>query len=144
MLVLNASLLCERPPASSSRTIPTTFANTVKEFALQIEHLFERWSTALASQPNEIWGSSIQAWSQCEFLISRDIASVTALSADDDLDWILVDSETSSDGREVGTIKVLPPPQLRSPGQYAAAPTETTSQNIDDLLHNDWKAKYTI
>ncbi len=144
ILVFNASLWYEKLPPSLSRAIPTTFVDTVRRFTSQIELLLERWSTVLSRQPNEIWSPSIQAWSKCEFLFDGGKATVTALSSDNNLDWILIASETSSNSSEVGTIKVLPPPQLHLVGQHVDTSFEDMHQNADDVFHQGWRAMYTI
>ena len=109
-LVTSVANHCRRDRFGSSvDTEALKLLDTVQRFVTQMETLFQRWYHVLAEEPNEIWCPSIQAWLKCEFLVDDNLARITPLTTAEDLDWILLASQVSAEGTEIGIIKILPP-----------------------------------
>lgn len=139
-LALHASLRVGQLPPSLAGSVPDAFVHTVRQFASQMDYLLVRWSKVLSMTPSEIWKPSIQAWSMCDFVVDQGQATVAALNSCDDLDWILIASETSSDGQEVAAIKVLPP----SGEQSFMSLLNHSLRGPTNICNPTWMAKYTI
>ena len=137
VLVYNLTSLCGTLSPSSAGDF-VQLVDALKGFYTDVNNLYQRWHKVLTSQPNEIWGPSIQAWSQSEFLVNQNLATITSLDSQSDMDWILISSQVSSDGGGVGMLKVLPSalpqimPQLVANPRHAQSPTY------------GWKASYEI
>jgi hypothetical protein len=85
------------------------FRNTVSQFAETLVRLYHHWNHILATEPNEIWGPSIQAWSKPAFVAENNSASIVSLSSDHNSDAILIATQVSHTSTEIGVIKVQPP-----------------------------------
>ncbi|KAL3477514.1 hypothetical protein BJX99DRAFT_257331 [Aspergillus californicus] len=84
-------------------------------FTLDLDRLTEQWGHILLAEPNEIWEPSIPAFLQSPFWIgTKDARLQTISSGDEDTayadlgDAILISTQTSSNGHEVGIIKAWP------------------------------------
>lgn len=83
---------------------------TIARLDSSLEQLNTAWHRVLASEPNEIWQQSIAAFTKSEFWVGTNEATVTSLySPTADQGSIMIASQVSSDGSEVGVIKVWPP-----------------------------------
>ncbi|KAI1328432.1 hypothetical protein F5Y16DRAFT_369030 [Xylariaceae sp. FL0255] len=92
----------------------------VNQFASELERLNHDWGKVLSESPWEIWEPSISAFMRPQFWVSSDQQFVTELDAPpihtsgSDLEnrktppWIVIASQSSRDGTEVGWIKVWP------------------------------------
>ena len=123
-------------PSSAGEVVQ--FVDAVKSFCANVTNLFQRWHKVLTCQPNEIWGPSIQAWSQCEFLVNENYATITSLDSQSDMDWVLISSQVSSDGGGVGMLKVLPSALSQSVHRLVATPGHAQYPTYG------WKASYEI
>jgi hypothetical protein len=85
------------------------FRNTISQFAETLVRLYHHWKHILATEPNEIWGPSIQAWSKPAFVAENNSASIASLNSDHDSDAILIATQVSYDATEIGVIKVQAP-----------------------------------
>ena len=137
VLVLNLTLLCDTFSPSLAGEV-VQFVDALKRFHTDVSTLCHRWRRVLTCQPNEIWGPSIQAWSQCEFLVNESLATVTSLGPQNDIDWILISSQVSSEGDWVGMLKVLPSAAPQSMDQLVATPGHAQGPTYG------WKASYEI
>ena len=124
------------PPSSAGEIVQ--LVDALKGFCTDVSNLCHRWHKVLTCQPNEIWGPSIQAWSQCEFLVNENHARITSLDSQSDMGWVLISSQVSSDGGGVGMLKVLPSAPPQSMHQLVATPGHAQSPTYG------WKASYEI
>jgi hypothetical protein len=113
-----------RPLAEMMRNCPIPsiqmLSDQMELFTSELEHLNSRWSRVLAENPGEIWEPSIAAFMTPNFFVSYGQASVVELDPQStdthcrnselsqEPSWILITTESSKDGTEVGSIKVLP------------------------------------
>ena len=137
MLVSNVNLFGGRPFSSSAREA-LQLVDTLGRFSTEVSNLYQKWYNVLTYQPNEIWGPSIQAWSQSEFLVREDLATITSLNSKSDKDWFLISSQVSLDGCEVGMVKILLPGPLSSKQGLLATSGDAQSPTYA------WKAVYEI
>ena len=79
ILVSNLTLLYDTFSLSLAGEL-MQLVDSLKRSHTDVSTLYRRWRRVLTCQPNEIWGPSIQAWSQCEFLVNESHAAVTSLS----------------------------------------------------------------
>ena len=137
VLVHNLTLLGNNFSPSSAGEV-VRLVDALKCFCTDVSSLWQRWHKVLTCQPNEIWGPSIQAWLQCEFLVNENHATITSLDSQRDMDWVLISSQVSSDGGGVGMLKVLPSALSQSMHQLVATPGHVQSPTYG------WKASYEI
>jgi hypothetical protein len=83
-------------------------SSTLQRFSNNLIHLNKRWGETLSREPNEIWLPSVNAFTDSEFWIGTTQAKVKWLSDAQETDTILVLSQISSDGKDVGVIKMSP------------------------------------
>jgi len=74
-----------------------------------ISNLERQWGRVLEQHPNEIWLPSIQTFAQSEFSVGSNVSNLVSLSSPEDVDAILLASQVSDSGSEVGVLKVWPP-----------------------------------
>ena len=137
VLVSNLTLFCSIFSPSSTGEV-VQLVDALKGFCTDVSNLCQRWHKVLTCHPNEIWGPSIQAWSQCEFLVNENHATITSLDSQSDMNWFLISSQVSSDGGGVGMLKVLPSALPQSMHQLVATPGPAQSPTYG------WKASYEI
>jgi hypothetical protein len=80
----------------------------LKRFSKNLCLLNKQWGQTLAADPNEIWLPSINAFTDCEFWVGTDAAKFSSLFCPEEGESILIVSQVSSDGKDVGIIKVWP------------------------------------
>jgi hypothetical protein len=74
-----------------------------------LARIYHHWNHILVTEPNEIWGPSIQAWSKPAFVAENNSASIISLSSNHNADAILIATQVSHTGTEIGVMKVQPP-----------------------------------
>jgi hypothetical protein len=93
---------------SDQRKVLENLSNTLKRLSNNLLHLNKRWGQTLSKEPNEIWLPSINALTDSEFWVGTNVAKVKWLSDPQDSDAVLILSQVSNDGKEVGVIKLWP------------------------------------
>jgi hypothetical protein len=83
-------------------------AHTFQRLDKNLSRLNEKWCHVLAGEPNEIWMPSINAFTDSEFWVGTTATKVSWLSSRADTGAILITSQVSSDGKEVGVVKIWP------------------------------------
>lgn len=114
-------------------------------FAQELAQLTQSWGSTLLEAPNEIWEPSIPAFMRSTFWVGTDAARVSYLGgkvnappadhgADVHHDPMTIASQLSSDGNEVGVIKIWPcrcvKRKQRSYGADSAQAIFRTTQSI--------------
>ena len=79
----------------------------LKTLSTCLLELHQHWLNVLFENPSEIWLPSINAFMKSECLIGTTEAKIHILASVDD-DAILIASQESSNGKEIGMIKVWP------------------------------------
>lgn len=99
------------------RNFPDDFA-TLKHLASRLVRLSEdlhrlnsSWGQVLATTPNEIWEPSVAAFTPSEFWINTNKATMAKVSTEKDLEEmsIITQSRVSSNGHEIGLVKLVVP-----------------------------------
>ncbi|KAI3321299.1 hypothetical protein HD806DRAFT_546684 [Xylariaceae sp. AK1471] len=133
---------CPIPNARQLRERLTRLAN-------ELEHLSSRWGPVLRDNHAEIWEPSTSAFMKPRFWISRSQAAVTELdslspdtrqkSLEPSLNpmWILIASKSSSNGNEVGWIKVWP-------SKCFIANIGSEDYHRFDKMSSEWTVSYDI
>jgi hypothetical protein len=85
-----------------------SLAGTLQRLGKTLSHLNQEWGHALVAEPNEIWLPSINAFTDCEFWVGTTTAKVNRLSSSADAGAILIASQVSSSGKEVGVVRIWP------------------------------------
>jgi hypothetical protein len=80
-------------------------------FSKDLQLLNESWQHVLRKEPNEIWEPSIAAFTQSMFWVKAKDAKAIPLTAKsrEYCRSIPIQSQVSSDGLEVGLIRLMPP-----------------------------------
>jgi hypothetical protein len=100
-----------RPPRSKKQH--QGLSEKLASLALSLQSLNKTWFRVLQMEPNEMWRQSIPAFTKSEFWVGTDEATVTSLQSDSaDIGSIMIASQVSSNGKEIGVIKVWPPRYL--------------------------------
>ncbi len=79
-----------------------------------LERLVTHWGHILQDEPNEIWEPSVPAFLQSPFWVGTTEATLSTIGSSDEpssgsgRDAILIATQTSSNGREVGIIRAWP------------------------------------
>jgi hypothetical protein len=92
-----------------------SLAETLQRLSRNLTHLKLKWSYILSVEPNEIWLPSTNAFTDCEFWVGTNEAKVNWLSSDTDAGAILIASQVSSNGTEVGVVRIWPPEYVFPP-----------------------------
>ncbi|KAI1129797.1 hypothetical protein F5Y10DRAFT_290627 [Nemania abortiva] len=118
-------------------------------FSNELKDLSSHWGRILQQDPGEIWEPSISAFMKPQSWISCDQATVTELGSSQigagqknlelshDSECILISSQSSSNGSEVGLIKVWP-------SRYFVDNIQSTHDPDFDKMSSEWAASYTI
>jgi len=82
----------------------------LEEFTLDLQTLNERWTHVLRVTPNEIWEPSIPTFTKSNFWVGTKEAKLSSLATHGSLpsSLIVIQSQVSNSGLEVGLIKLLP------------------------------------
>lgn len=92
----------------SLRKQVTTLRKALRRFSRNLPHLNKQWGSILKEEPNEIWLPSTNAFTDSEFWIRTNDAKVNWLSHSGDEQSVLIVSQVSLNGKDVGVIKVWP------------------------------------
>jgi hypothetical protein len=127
-LWIEASWLFEFPPSLGSlpthvdNVVSTTQANrdcrafqdlatNLKSLDQDLKRLAKGWKNVLKVTPNEIWEPSVPVFTASKFWVSTEDAKLVSLSTADHVGkFILILSQVSGDGLEIGQLKLFPPP----------------------------------
>jgi len=92
-------------------------ASDIENFSKDVHALNESWQQVLRDAPNEIWEPSVAAFTQSVFWVKRTEARATTLleRSKEYCTSIPVQSQVSSNGLEVGLIKLVPPRYENNP-----------------------------
>lgn len=93
---------------SNGRPQFKVLGETLKKLSKNLVHLNKDWAHILAVQPNEIWLPSMNALTDSEFWIGTESAKVSWLDCPEEGESVLLVSQVSDDGKEIGVIKVWP------------------------------------
>ena len=77
----------------------------LQRFSKNLSHLNRQWGLMLAENPDGIWLPSVNAFTDPEFYVGTDAASLKCLSCPEDTEPVLVTSQPSMDGKDVGIVK---------------------------------------
>jgi hypothetical protein len=82
--------------------------------------LEKSWGFLLGSEPNEIWDHSISSFTKSRFWETTKRARLIRLAPlNPDLkNYIMVQSQVSSTGNEIGIVKLIPPEYVKFPFQH--------------------------
>ena len=86
-------------------------AALLEEFEQDLDTLIQMWTHVLTKTPNEIWEPSIPTLTKSRFWVGTKetkLASLATKGRRSDQS-IIIQSQVSSNGREIGLIKLLPP-----------------------------------
>jgi hypothetical protein len=113
-----ASFMELRPP--KSRLQLQLLKDELAKFSSSLQNLNKTWHRVLRMEPNEMWQQSIPSFTKSEFWVGTNEATVTSLHSEKQGNTsIIIASQASSNGKEVGVIKIWPPvyshPNLFSP-----------------------------
>lgn len=86
----------------------TLFDMKISQLGEVLQKLDERWGHILESKPNEIWLPSINTFMASDFLVGTTAASLQVLSLDTDDEAMIIASQVSLTGTEIGIIKLWP------------------------------------
>ncbi|KAI0447554.1 hypothetical protein F4803DRAFT_498569 [Xylaria telfairii] len=119
------------------------------KFASELQILNSRWGTVLQGDPGEIWQPSISAFMKPQFWISSNQARVTELDSQpmkadnhgheqsNDTSCILIASQSSISGTEVGWIKVWP-------SRYFVENIKSETEPDFHKMSSEWIVSYDI
>lgn len=85
------------------------FATTLAALGQCLADISSNWEQTLLKEPNEIWLPSINAFIPGEFLVGTDQMEMRSLTSLQSEGSILIASQVSFNGREVGVVRVWPP-----------------------------------
>jgi hypothetical protein len=85
-----------------------SFTTNLKHFASSISCLEKSWGHFLSKASNEIWLPSINSISKSEFWVGTEQASATPLTETVGDGAIIIASQVSSSGQEIGIVKLWP------------------------------------
>jgi hypothetical protein len=85
-----------------------SLSETLTRLASSLARLNKDWGHVLVTEPNEIWQPSIAAFSKSQFLVGTTEADLSSLSSDADNGSVVIASQVSCNGKEVGVLKVWP------------------------------------
>ncbi|KAF8861964.1 hypothetical protein BDZ45DRAFT_234379 [Acephala macrosclerotiorum] len=100
-----ADLPCHDVALSSWGTL---FDTKISQLSEILEKLEKQWGHILENKPNEIWLPSINTFMGSEFLVGTTAASLQVLGPDTDDKAMIIASQVSSNGTEIGIIKLWP------------------------------------
>ncbi|KAH7095136.1 hypothetical protein FB567DRAFT_586466 [Paraphoma chrysanthemicola] len=163
------SLVALRPSRTSSLGFASPF-NTgklaitlIEELATDLERLDKEWGYLLKQDPSAIWGPSITAFCKSVFWVETDSTTATSLLPAEAVGAyrtgsrerpILIQSQVSTSGDEVGIVLVLPPRSyLATAEALFDVPTRAFEQRIPCLSDKErqelvkfcssgWKFRY--
>jgi len=101
------SLAVEYVEAKARKELET-LAETMKRLSENLSRMNKHSAKVLSETPNEIWLPSINSLADSEFLVGTNDSKVSWLSCPEETESILVVSQVSDDGKEVGVVKVWP------------------------------------
>ncbi|KAH0542496.1 hypothetical protein FGG08_003092 [Glutinoglossum americanum] len=123
---------------SEGKLLSKAFSH-LERWSADLKELNNSWGNILKVTPNEIWEPSISTFTKSDFWLTVPGAKLTPIAAPSKAKKsILICSEVSSNGREIGLIRLTPPdsaivqPLLMPPSGYAIPTAE------------GWKASYEI
>jgi hypothetical protein len=108
-LALNIASYVElRPP--KSRPHLQSLSDKLAGFSSSLQILNKTWHRVLKTEPNEMWQQSIPAFTKSEFWIGTNEVIITSLHSEKQGNRsIMIASQVSSNGKEVGVVKLWPP-----------------------------------
>ncbi|KAF8852440.1 hypothetical protein BDZ45DRAFT_730184 [Acephala macrosclerotiorum] len=115
-------------------------AKTLQRLGRNLSHLNQKWGHILVSEPNEIWSPSTNALTDCEFWVGTTAAKINWLSSNADAGTILIASQVSSNGKEVGVVRVWP----ADPSKANAWAIHGSSAILDLPHPTNWVVFYQI
>ncbi|KAL8391894.1 hypothetical protein RB595_002190 [Gaeumannomyces hyphopodioides] len=134
--------------------LPADVAVTLGAFARDLEKLDRCWGALLSENAAEIWSPSVPSFMTSQFWVGTKEQTATDLDVNvdpisglcrsaDGIESILIASQTSSAGTEVGLIKLWPSSLYAS---CVAAPDFTNDSLLDNLesLAHGWVLRYDI
>jgi hypothetical protein len=80
----------------------------LRRFSSNLLQLNKQWGLTLAESPNEVWLPSINVFMEPEFWVGTDAASLTWLGCPEDTKSVLIVSQSSLEGKDVGIVRVWP------------------------------------
>jgi hypothetical protein len=90
------------------RTHLAQLSETLQRLSMDLSKLNTYWGATLVKEPNEIWLPSVNAFTNSEFWVGTKEAKLTSLSSLEDEESKAIISQVSSNGTEVGVIRVWP------------------------------------
>ncbi|KAK1768102.1 hypothetical protein QBC33DRAFT_585007 [Phialemonium atrogriseum] len=118
----------------------------LNEFRRDLGNLRRSWSYILKKEPNEIWEPSIPAFTKSSFWLSSTKAQVVRVAVSESKSkYIIVRSQLSKDGTQMGVVKLLPTLSWMLHGKSR---NDIGDSDFEDLVHDadsgHWRVRYEL